>query len=392
MTTNPFDNPNKENEEEKKDSLLYFDHSFKNIFHKLDVSTIIDSVNFDSKSEEDKEYTSNTESTIQRKRILTKAIWNVMKKKSKNLYSPSSCNDHFTKIDPNIFQTLTSIRILDYDSLTQHTSWLNTYNGEIYPLPMDFLHLLQQKAPTTFHARVADFNNNLFYDIQEQCGLKHLLIQNNNDDDIIVNNNNMTSIKSDCTSTSSSTCCNLDTTLTHILDSNTFLGSFLATESTTPQPPHVDFTWERLKQHGHNLRIGFFPLTQDGMFLQVWKRNDNFQCKDIQGEIIFIPFGTLLTLPSDTIHGGGFRTTPIICNNEDDSDNDKYNNASHNHHINHGNLRFHLYIAYNEAQLSKTQTTNKYTEPGDKTKELADRYIDAPAMKELRELLFTECH
>ena len=84
----------------------------------------------------------------------------------------------------------------------------------------------------------------------------------------------------------------------------------------------------------------------------------------IHGEIIYIPFGKLLTLPASTIHGGGFRT------NQDN-----------------GNLRFHLYLAQGDSKLPDYQT-NKYTEPYDKTKELCDRYVDSPHMKVLLDHLF----
>ena len=118
------------------------------------------------------------------------------------------------------------------------------------------------------------------------------------------------------------------------------------------------------------------------MFLQVWKRNDDrIHCDCIHGEIIFIPYGMMLTLPATTIHGGGFRSTrPIRDNRTTGVHNKKQQN--------HGNLRFHLYLANGNTQLSKNQTTNKYTEPNDKTRELADRYVDSPMMKELCESLF----
>lgn len=68
----------------------------------------------------------------------------------------------------------------------------------------------------------------------------------------------------------------------------------------------------------------------------------------VTGEIIFVPYGKLLILPAHTIHGGGYRTTPLDAGTN-------------------GNLRFHLYVARNQASLPEHQT-NKYTEPSDKSK------------------------
>jgi hypothetical protein len=84
----------------------------------------------------------------------------------------------------------------------------------------------------------------------------------------------------------------------------------------------------------------------------------------IEGEVIFIPFGNVLLLPANTIHGGGFRTSSM----KDDGPN--------------GNLRFHVYVARNGVDLPEHQT-NKYTEPNDRRKELSERYIDAPYLSNL---------
>ena len=96
----------------------------------------------------------------------------------------------------------------------------------------------------------------------------------------------------------------------------------------------------------------------------------------IPGRVIFIPYGKLLVLPAHTIHGGGFRTTPITTTNQQ-----QYQEEED------GNLRFHLYIARNQAKLPQHQT-NKYTEPNDKSKELSYRYVDSPLMNELLDCLF----
>ena len=194
---------------------------------------------------------------------------------------------------------------------------------------------------------VADFNDNLFYHMQQERGLRHFAGLNADHVD------------------------ELEATL----NANEYLGSFLTTKSSLPQPPHVDYPWEVLSEHADNdsLRIGFFPLTKEGMFLQVWPTVElpppaTTEPEPIEGQVIFIPHKKLLTVPASTIHGGGFRTTP---------------------HTNHtsGNLRFHLYIATKQATLPAHQT-NKYTEPSDRRKELSRRYVDSKHMDVLLKHLF----
>jgi hypothetical protein len=160
--------------------------------------------------------------------------------------------------------------------------------------------------------------------------------------------------------------------LERFLQANELLGSFLSTEYTFPQPPHVDYTYDVLKEHEeHNtLNLGFFPLTRDGMFLQVWPTSANQECKKVvEGQMIYIPFGKILVLPASTIHGGGFRTSSM-------EEAGLY-----------GNLRFHLYIATDHATLPAHQS-NKYTERHDQTRELSRRYIDSRHMTTLMQCLF----
>ena len=187
---------------------------------------------------------------------------------------------------------------------------------------------------------VADFNDNLQYHMQQERGLRHFPGLNSEHVD----------------------------ELEAAIQANEYLGSFLTTKSSLPQPPHADYPWEVLEEHAEDqsLRIGFFPLTNEGMFLQVWPTVDK-TTEMVEGEIIFIPHGKLLTVPASTIHGGGFRTSQTTTSS--------------------GNLRFHLYIATQQATLPAHQT-NKYTEPADRRKELSRRYVDSKHMNVLLEHFF----
>uniref|UniRef100_A0A7S4T7Z9 Uncharacterized protein n=1 Tax=Ditylum brightwellii TaxID=49249 RepID=A0A7S4T7Z9_9STRA len=251
-------------------------------------------------------------------------LWNSLLQGNREY--PECCDGH-----RDLIEALQKIIILNGDR--QHQSWLNDFNGTLYDLPEALIRHVKTQAPVQFSARVADFNDNLFYQMQSQKGLQHLglaKLQNG------------------------------------LLEgqANDALGSFLNTDSTVPQPPHVDYTWEILEEHGGELQLGFFPLTEEGMFLQVWPTQPPHGAsleKSIHGQIIYIPYGKLLVLPATTIHGGGFRTSA------------------------NGNLRFHLYLSH--SKLPDHQT-NKYTEPNDKSRELSERYINAPYMEELLEHLF----
>jgi len=252
----------------------------------------------------------------------------------RSIYYSSACkgfaqSQHISKFP---FECLSNIRSL-YSS-EDNIKWLKGYQGTLHSISDDLIRRIHKVSPSSFTARVADFNENLSYKMQEQPGLEHLGISSNLIGDVV--------------------------------GSNEFLISFMSTEETIPQPAHVDFTWENLEKHGDDLDIGFFPLTKDGMFLQMWQRNDDVNVT-VEGELIYIPFGRLLILSSKTIHGGGFRTTRNLSRP--------------------GNLRAHLYIAKNKANLSITQT-NKYTEPGDKRHELSERYVNCPKMEKIVDLLF----
>jgi len=276
--------------------------------------------------EEERTFKNNSHITSKQGRAL---LWHeILENKNETAYLIDNA-------DNELLQALSKVRILN-DAST-NDSWLERFGASLFDIPLDLVKDLERCAPENFSARVADFNDNLFYKMQDEFGMEHLGL--NSED------------------------------MQNIINSDQFLISFLSTETTTPQPAHVDFPWEFLDEQGDSLEIGVFPLTTEGMFLQVWARNDDPSSVSIEGEIIYIPYGKLLTLPASTIHGGGFRSTHDC--------------------LNHGNLRCHLYIARNGGRLSRFQT-NKYTEPGNKRKELAERYIDASAMDTLMHSFFVQ--
>jgi hypothetical protein len=152
------------------------------------------------------------------------------------------------------------------------------------------------------------------------------------------------------------------------------------------QPAHVDYDYDILQTYGKKLYLSFFPLTQEGAFLQLWRDaivevkskvetgwksnhyNENDCIDDIvEGTVVFIPYGKMLIVPSDTIHGGGFRRGMG------------------------GNLRFHLYIALEDDDTDVRgkgtklldHPMNKYTDRRDKRRELCERYVDSNGLNHL---------
>lgn len=152
----------------------------------------------------------------------------------------------------------------------------------------------------------------------------------------------------------------------------------MRTESTIYQPAHVDYDYPILEQYGNKLFLAFFPLTEEGAYLQLWQEplleeeNDNAaETVVVEGTVVFIPYGKMLIMPSDTIHGGGFKRGSS------------------------GNLRFHLYIALEEEKVQKENNItlldhpmNKYTEKHDRRHELCERFVDAEGLESLLGVYF----
>jgi hypothetical protein len=109
------------------------------------------------------------------------------------------------------------------------------------------------------------------------------------------------------------------------------------------QNPHCDFKPDVLCQNGANMYLGFTPLTEDGMFLQVWSKAGH-------GTVIYIPLGELLILPSKTMHAGGF------CSRSST-----------------GNLRLHFYFYLNKV-VPEPHHTNVYD---DEIGDFSERFLNA---------------
>jgi hypothetical protein len=256
-------------------------------------------------------------------------------------------------------QALESIVVMNSSSDHEVKSLLNSYNGHLLDIGTNLLEALREVAPAQLAARVGDFNDNLFYEMQ---GHKK-------DIESIISDNQLGSISSVLQKDIDI----FETSLRHSFnhDNLTYRGSFMRTEQTVYQPAHVDYDYPVLHEHGHKLFLAFFPLTEEGTFLQLWdqsKADENAQT--VEGEVVFIPFGKMLIVPADTIHGGGFKRGET------------------------GNLRFHLYIELigddDNANDELMHPMNKYTEETDRSRELCERFVDADGFEHLLGVFFDE--
>ena len=64
------------------------------------------------------------------------------------------------------------------------------------------------------------------------------------------------------------------------------------------QQPHLDMSMDDYGDS--NVVLGFMPLTHKGMFLEVWPPGK------LEGELVFIKYGTIFFLDKNVVHAGGF--------------------------------------------------------------------------------------
>ena len=301
-----------------------------------------------------------------------------------------------------IQKVLSSIVILDSPTSPQVSSLLSKYNGKLLSIGTSILQGLYHAAPVnndsssggfTGRARVGDYNENLFY---------HMELKDMNLIDIIQNNSTECSFSRPndqqqhggvhlTTAILQSEIKTFETTLRTTLNQQaiSYRGSFMSTEQTMYQPAHVDYDYTILSKYGKRLYLAFFPLTLDGAYLQLWQKaektltddHEKTQRDEVEGTVVYIPYGQMLLLPSDTIHGGGFKRGKG------------------------GNLRFHLYIALDDEDSGKEDEgegeknkkdvinlldhpMNKYTEEHDRRRELCERYVNAPGLDSLLGVFF----
>ncbi|KAL7514546.1 hypothetical protein ACHAXN_013345 [Cyclotella atomus] len=258
-------------------------------------------------------------------------------------------------------QALSSIVVLNSSSDHQVQSLLDTHNGHLLDIGTNLLDALREAAPAQLAARVGDFNENLFYEMQGHKKDVEAIISDNQRDAI------GSVLQKDIDI--------FETSLRRLLNHNslTYRGSFMRTEQTVYQPAHVDYDYPVLHEHGKKLFLAFFPLTAEGTFLQLWDNSDHDNnAQTVEGKVVFIPFGRMLIVPADTIHGGGFKKGKT------------------------GNLRFHLYIElmdddnHAEDDALLLHPMNKYTEENDRSRELCERFVDADGFDHLLGVFFDE--
>ena len=83
--------------------------------------------------------------------------------------------------------------------------------------------------------------------------------------------------------------------------------SFLKSVKHKPQRPHKDFTNKEIRSgYGNRTWIGFVPLTQVGMSIEIWPKLG--MKSSVVGSVVEIPYGKSLWMKANTVHAGGFKT------------------------------------------------------------------------------------
>ena len=82
----------------------------------------------------------------------------------------------------------------------------------------------------------------------------------------------------------------------------------------TVDPWYVDESPAARRRTGRGKRLGykervpfiaFFPLTPDGMAVEVWEARDDHRCGR-PGVLVHIPYGCMMMARGDVVHAGGF--------------------------------------------------------------------------------------
>ncbi|KAL3793661.1 hypothetical protein HJC23_010233 [Cyclotella cryptica] len=273
--------------------------------------------------------------------------------------------------DNRVRQALASIVVLDSHLCPKVRTLLHMYNGHLIDMGKELLGALRVAAPDQLAARVGDCNENLFYEMQgHKKDLWSIIVDNIDSNHHAFDHQ----LHKDIQTFEDS----LRQSLNH--GNLTYRGSYMRTENTIYQPAHVDYEYSVLNEYGHKLFLAFFPLTSEGTFLQLWNKPKNdhdgasSMAGKLPGQVVYIPYGKMLVVPAETVHGGGFKRGSS------------------------GNLRFHLYIEVEDETATGEKThddllhhpTNKYTEENDRSRELCERFVDAYGLKHLLGVFFDE--
>jgi hypothetical protein len=204
----------------------------------------------------------------------------------------------------DICESFKTIVIMD-DQVDAARQVLEAFHGKLHDVSEALMKEMKTAMPDRPAAKVADFNENISYSMLYNRGLLGMFEAARGgftaDGDVVVEGGDGGSLP-----VLQGLVNEFESTLQAAVGSNKiqYQGSFLKTDETVPQPAHVDFTWEYLEEEEEceRLFIGFFPLTEEGMFLQFWENNEPKEAET--GKVIYVPPGKLFIVPADTpVHG-----------------------------------------------------------------------------------------
>ena len=73
-----------------------------------------------------------------------------------------------------------------------------------------------------------------------------------------------------------------------------------------PQKPHIDFVDKDLPKESYFYNA-IMPLTSKGSYLEVWNHPYENQSEPSEGQVLQIPYGSILIMEQDTVHAGAFK-------------------------------------------------------------------------------------
>jgi len=180
-------------------------------------------------------------------------------------------------------------------SINHHSEWVqNTFNGSVIALPpslLEMLSVLQERG-----------RRNSGYDTVQSESVRHDATLRPKRVQFRKIEPERSTDKASYTTVQKYIKPIVANTLGVLLNDLELMASFLRSLGYAPQAAHFDYPEHVLQKNGRGIYLGLTPLTENGAYLQVWDRN----ARGSPGHVVFIPFGFILMLPGDTVHGGGF--------------------------------------------------------------------------------------
>ena len=78
-----------------------------------------------------------------------------------------------------------------------------------------------------------------------------------------------------------------------------------------PQKPHIGFMDKDLPKELYFYNA-IIPLTSKGSYLEVWNHPIKDKTEPSEGQVVHIPYGSILIIEQDTVHAGAFKPEFVL--------------------------------------------------------------------------------